>query len=70
MAAFFFVLVGAGWSFGQTMAPDDPVYVAARSEGQRTGVTETRGENRGRRVVRGREAESPADLAAAYGRPL
>ncbi|HEV2334680.1 MAG TPA: cation-transporting P-type ATPase [Stellaceae bacterium] len=29
MAAFFFVLVGAGWSYGQSMAPGDPVYLAA-----------------------------------------
>jgi len=32
-------------------------------EGQRTVVTETHGENRGRRVVRGREAERLPDLA-------
>jgi hypothetical protein len=34
-------------------------------EGQRTVVTETRGELSGRRIVRGREAECSADLAAA-----
>jgi ribosomal protein S13 len=33
-------------------------------EGQRTVVTETHGEQRGYRVVRGREAECPPDLAA------
>lgn len=36
-----------------------------RPEGQRTVVTETRGENRGRRVVRGREAERSPDLATS-----
>ena len=29
MAAFFFVLRAAGWTYGQTMAPDDPVYLSA-----------------------------------------
>jgi sodium/potassium-transporting ATPase subunit alpha len=29
MAAFFFVLEGAGWSYGQSVAPGDPVYLAA-----------------------------------------
>jgi hypothetical protein len=34
-------------------------------EGQRTVVTETHGEKRGYRIVRGREAECPLDLAAS-----
>jgi len=42
----------------------------SQPEGQRTVVTETRGERAGTRIVRGREAECPADLPAAYGRPL
>jgi calcium-translocating P-type ATPase len=29
MAAFFFVLKGSGWTYGQSMAPDDPVYLSA-----------------------------------------
>ena len=29
MAAFFFVLEGAGWRYGQSVAPGDPVYLAA-----------------------------------------
>jgi sodium/potassium-transporting ATPase subunit alpha len=29
MAAFFFVLKGGGWTYGQSMAPNDPVYLAA-----------------------------------------
>jgi len=29
MAAFFFVLENAGWRYGQTVAPSDPVYLAA-----------------------------------------
>lgn len=36
----------------------------SRPEGQRTVVTETRGERAGQRVVRGREGESAANLAA------
>ena len=29
MTAFFFVLTGAGWTYGRTMAPNDPVYLSA-----------------------------------------
>jgi len=29
MAAFFFVLNGAGWAYGQSLPPDDPVYLSA-----------------------------------------
>jgi sodium/potassium-transporting ATPase subunit alpha len=29
MAAFFFVLDGAGWTYGQSLTPGDPVYLAA-----------------------------------------
>lgn len=29
MAAFFFVLGAAGWSYGQSYAPNDPVYLQA-----------------------------------------
>ncbi len=29
MAAFFFVLKGAGWTYGQNLAPNDPVYLTA-----------------------------------------
>jgi calcium-translocating P-type ATPase len=29
MAAFFFVLVGRGWSYGEILAPTDPVYLQA-----------------------------------------
>lgn len=29
MAAFFFVLTGSGWTYGQSMAADDPVYLGA-----------------------------------------
>ena len=29
MAAFFFVLVGRGWSYGEVLAPTDPVYLQA-----------------------------------------
>jgi calcium-translocating P-type ATPase len=29
LAAFFFVLVGAGWSYGQVLSPTDPVYLQA-----------------------------------------
>ena len=29
MAAFFFVLKGGGWTYGQRMAPNDPVYLTA-----------------------------------------
>ncbi len=29
MAAFFFVLHGGGWSYGQPLAPDDPLYLQA-----------------------------------------
>jgi sodium/potassium-transporting ATPase subunit alpha len=29
MAAFFFVLKGGGWTYGQSVAPGDPVYLAA-----------------------------------------
>jgi magnesium-transporting ATPase (P-type) len=32
MAAFFFVLKGGGWSYGQSMAPNDPVYLAATAD--------------------------------------
>jgi hypothetical protein len=29
MAAFFFLLVRAGWSYGDALAPDDPLYLQA-----------------------------------------
>jgi sodium/potassium-transporting ATPase subunit alpha len=29
MAAFFFVLNDAGWTYGQSMAPNDPIYLSA-----------------------------------------
>ena len=29
MAAYFFVLLGAGWHFGQSLAPTDPLYLSA-----------------------------------------
>ena len=29
MAAYFFVLLGAGWRFGQNLAPTDPLYLSA-----------------------------------------
>jgi magnesium-transporting ATPase (P-type) len=29
MAAFFFVLDGSGWSYGEVLAPTDPVYLQA-----------------------------------------
>ena len=29
MAAFFFVLLGGGWSYGQSLASNDPLYLSA-----------------------------------------
>jgi len=29
MAAYFFVLLGAGWHFGQSLEPTDPLYLSA-----------------------------------------
>jgi magnesium-transporting ATPase (P-type) len=29
MAAYFFVLINGGWSYGKTLAPDDPLYLQA-----------------------------------------
>jgi calcium-translocating P-type ATPase len=29
MAAFFFVLMGSGWTYGETLAPTDPLYLQA-----------------------------------------